>query len=85
MSPMPVSLNSASFNTARLTGPEIAGVLIVWLGTVPVILLSAANFAALIISLAAIHASELAPLRRQFAAKAKLRRDSAMGNFLPPL
>ena len=58
---MPVSLNSASFNTARLTGPEIAGVLIVWLGTVPVILLSAANFAALIISLAAIHASRVGP------------------------
>jgi MFS family permease len=30
-----VSLNSASFNTARLTGPAIAGVLIAWVGTGP--------------------------------------------------
>lgn len=56
-----VALNSASFNTARLTGPAIAGVLIAWAGTGPVFLLNAASFAAVIISLFLIRASELAP------------------------
>jgi MFS family permease len=56
-----VSLNSASFNTARLTGPAIAGVLIAWVGTGPVFLLNAASFAAVLISLARIRTSELAP------------------------
>jgi MFS family permease len=56
-----VSLNSASFNTARLTGPAIAGVLIAWAGTGPVFLLNAASFIAVIISLTRIRRSELAP------------------------
>jgi MFS family permease len=56
-----VALNSASFNTARLTGPAVAGVLIAWVGTGPVFLLNAASFAAVIISLFRIRASELAP------------------------
>ncbi|MFP3459544.1 MFS transporter [Arthrobacter globiformis] len=56
-----VSLNSASFNTARLTGPAIAGVLIAWVGTGPVFLLNAASFAAVLISLARIRTAGLAP------------------------
>lgn len=56
-----VSLNSASFNTARLTGPAIAGVLIAWAGTGPVFLINAASFIAVIISLTRIRRSELAP------------------------
>ncbi|APX01844.1 MFS transporter [Arthrobacter sp. QXT-31] len=56
-----VSLNSASFNTARLTGPALAGILIAWAGTGPVFLLNAASFIAVIISLARIRRSELAP------------------------
>jgi MFS family permease len=54
-----VSLNSASFNTARLTGPAIAGVLIAWGGTGPVFLLNAASFAAVLLSLWRIRTSEL--------------------------
>lgn len=54
-----VSLNSASFNTARLTGPAIAGVLIEWIGTGPVFLLNAASFAAVLLSLWRIRTSEL--------------------------
>ncbi|GGH96380.1 MFS transporter [Arthrobacter liuii] len=46
-----VALNSASFNTARLTGPAIAGVLIAWVGTGPVFLINAASFAAVLVSL----------------------------------
>jgi MFS family permease len=56
-----VALNSASFNTARLTGPAIAGVLIAWVGTGPVFLLNAASFAAVIIALTRIRAAESAP------------------------
>lgn len=56
-----VALNSASFNTARLTGPAIAGVLIAWVGTGPVFLLNAASFAAVVVSLFRIRASELSP------------------------
>ncbi|BCW43346.1 MFS transporter [Arthrobacter sp. StoSoilB5] len=56
-----VALNSASFNTARLTGPAIAGVLIAWIGTGPVFLLNAASFAAVIISLFRVKISQLEP------------------------
>ena len=59
-----VALNSASFNTARLTGPAVAGLLIAWVGTGPVFLLNAASYAAVIISLFLIRTSELAPAAR---------------------
>ena len=35
-----VGLNSASFNAARLLGPALAGLLIDWIGTGPVILIN---------------------------------------------
>jgi len=56
-----VALNSASFNTARLTGPAIAGVLIAWVGTGPVFLLNAASFAAVLVSLFRIRITQAAP------------------------
>ncbi|MFE4194279.1 MFS transporter [Paenarthrobacter sp. NPDC056912] len=56
-----VALNSASFNSARLTGPAIAGVLIAWIGTGPVFLLNAASFVAVIISLLRVKVSQLEP------------------------
>ena len=59
-----VALNSASFNTARLTGPAVAGVLIAWVGTGPVFLLNAASYAAVIWSLFFIRTSELVPTLR---------------------
>ncbi|MEZ2389527.1 MFS transporter [bacterium RCC_150] len=64
-----VSLNSASFNTARLTGPAIAGVLIAWSGTGPVFLLNAASFAAVIVSLLRIRPSEQASSGRPARSK----------------
>jgi MFS family permease len=54
-----VSLNSASFNTARLTGPALAGMLIGWVGTGPVFLLNALSFAAVIVSLLRIRTADL--------------------------
>lgn len=59
-----VALNSASFNTARLTGPAIAGVLIAWVGTGPVFLLNAASFAAVLVSLFRIRITQPAPASR---------------------
>lgn len=56
-----VALNSASFNTARLTGPAVAGALIAWVGTGPVFLLNAASYAGVIISLFLIRTAELVP------------------------
>jgi MFS family permease len=56
-----VALNSASFNTARLTGPAIAGVLIAWVGTGPVFLINAASFAAVLVSLFRIRVTQPVP------------------------
>jgi MFS family permease len=46
-----VSLNSTSFNLARLTGPAVAGVLIGAVGTGPAFLINAASFGAVLCSL----------------------------------
>lgn len=46
-----VSLNSLSFNTARLIGPAIAGVLISWIGAGWVFLLNAVSFIPMLTSL----------------------------------
>ncbi|MEE2570522.1 MFS transporter [Pseudarthrobacter sp. J64] len=59
--PNAVALNSASFNTGRLAGPAVAGLLIAWIGTGPVFLLNAASFVAVILSLVRIRPSELFP------------------------
>ena len=46
-----VALNSASFNTARMVGPAVAGVLVALTGSGWVFLISAVSFAALLCSL----------------------------------
>src|SRR4051794_31031548 len=54
-----VSLNSATFNTARVLGPAVAGVLIASAGTSWVFLINAASFVAVIGCLVAMRDSEL--------------------------
>ncbi len=54
-----VGLNSASFNAARLLGPALAGLLINWIGTGPVILINGFTYAAVILSLRLMRVSEL--------------------------
>src|SRR5262245_21506625 len=49
--PNAVGLNSSSFNAARLIGPGVAGLLIGWLGTGPVIILNGLSYAAVMLSL----------------------------------
>ncbi|MDH2443534.1 MFS transporter [Amnibacterium sp. CER49] len=56
-----VALNSASFNAARLLGPAVAGLLTEAVGPGWVFLLNAASFAAVIVSLRAIHPAALEP------------------------
>src|SRR5690606_3312894 len=61
-----VGLNSASFNTARMIGPALAGLLIAWLGsgveaTGWVILLNAVSYLAAIGSLTALDERRLRP------------------------
>ena len=56
-----VALNSASFNTARLVGPALAGLLIIAVGTGWVFLINAATFGAMIIALLLIKTGELTP------------------------
>ncbi|PPI20848.1 MFS transporter [Rathayibacter sp. AY1B5] len=54
-----VSLNSASFNSARMIGPALAGVLIAAVGSGWVFLLNAASFLAVLLSLRALHRDQL--------------------------
>jgi MFS family permease len=54
-----VALNSTSFNTARMIGPAIAGVLIASVGTGWVFLINAASFGAVLCSLSLMRIDEL--------------------------
>jgi MFS family permease len=54
-----VSLNSTTFQAARIIGPAIAGVLIVVIGTGPCFLLNSVSYLALIVALLMMRPSEL--------------------------
>ncbi|GAA5202861.1 MFS transporter [Microbacterium jejuense] len=56
-----VALNAASFNTARLIGPAIGGVMIVLVGTGWMFLANAATFLAMLIALWMMRTDELVP------------------------
>jgi MFS family permease len=73
-----VGLNSASFNLARMIGPAVAGLLIAWMGegvaaTGYVILLNAASYVAVVVSLSMMRADELNPVPPLGRAKGQLR------------
>lgn len=73
-----VGLNSASFNLARMIGPALAGLLIAWMGegvgaTGYVILLNAASYAAVVVSLSMMRTDELNPVTPLARAKGQLR------------
>lgn len=59
-----ISLNSASFNSARLFGPATAGLVIAAGGTGPVFLIDAASFAFVLIALATLNKEQLHPAPR---------------------
>ncbi|MFD9570798.1 MFS transporter [Streptomyces sp. NPDC059982] len=68
-----VSLNSANFQSARLVGPAIAGVLITAVGSGWAFLLNGLSFAAPIAALLMMRTAELHPVAPQPRAKGQLR------------
>jgi MFS family permease len=54
-----IAWNSAAFNTARIVGPAIGGILIAGIGVGPVFLLNAASFLAVLAALALIREDRL--------------------------
>lgn len=67
-----VGLNSATFNSARIVGPAVAGLMIAGGGTAPVFFLNALSYVAVIIGLTRIRESELFPGRRVARAKGQM-------------
>ncbi|QPZ40134.1 MFS transporter [Paramicrobacterium chengjingii] len=59
-----VSLNSASFNTARLIGPAVAGILIALVGSGWVFMINAVSFIAVLTVLVSLRVKELYPSPR---------------------
>ncbi len=85
-----VALNSAAFNLARMIGPALAGLLIAWLGsgvtaTGWVILINATTYAAVIVSLARMRTSELAPSAPIGRGRGQLREGIAYVRRRPDL
>jgi MFS family permease len=60
-----VALNSAVANSARITGPALAGILIATVGTSWVFFVNAVSFFAVVGALLAMHTRELEPHSRQ--------------------
>ena len=68
-----VALNSTSFQSARLIGPAVAGVLIAWIGSGPVFIVNGVSFLAVILSLVLIRKNQLVPSPRLAKAKGQIR------------
>lgn len=62
--PNAVALNSASFHAARLVGPAMAGLMILWVGTGWVFVVNGLSYVAPLIALAAMRRSEMTPATR---------------------
>jgi len=71
--PNAVGLNSATFNSARIVGPAVAGVVIAAFGTGWVFLGNALSFLAVVAGLLALRTDELRPVTRLVRAKGQLR------------
>lgn len=71
--PNAVALNSMSFNTARMIGPAVAGLLVVLVGTGPVFLLNTLTFVAMIAAICTIREKELRQLPRSSKANSRMR------------
>jgi len=83
--PNAVSLNSATFNSARILGPALAGVLITTVGTGPIFLGNAVSYVAVVAGLLAMHSDELRtspPVRK---AKGQVREGLAYVRTRPDL
>lgn len=71
--PNAVGLNSASFNTARLVGPALAGFAVAGIGSGWVFIINGLTFVATIIALLFMRVGELTPFRRAPRAPGQIR------------
>lgn len=71
--PNAVALNSTSFQSARLIGPAIAGVLVALIGAGPVFLINAASYVGVLASLLLIRPSRLRPTQKLAKARGQIR------------
>ncbi|QPK81024.1 MFS transporter [Schaalia sp. ZJ405] len=71
--PNAVGLNSTAFNTARMIGPAVSGLLIQWVGIGWVLIINAVLFLAPVVALALIREDELVPRRRVPRQKGQIR------------
>ena len=83
--PNAVSLNSATFNSARILGPAAAGVAIAAVGTGWVFAANALSYVAVLGGLAAMRTGELHPSRRVERARGQLREGLAYVRRRPDL
>jgi predicted MFS family arabinose efflux permease len=70
--PNAVALNSATFNSARLAGPAVGGVVIAAFGVGPAFLLNAASYLAVLAGLLAMRPAELVRGKRMARASGQL-------------
>jgi MFS family permease len=71
--PNAVALNSASFNTARLIGPAVAGLLTVAVGAGWVILINVVTYGAMMVALGLLRGNELHPMSKAGRGRGQLR------------
>lgn len=71
--PNAVALNSMSFNSARMIGPAIAGVMVAAVGSGPVFLINTVTFVAMITAILIICTDQLRHFERAPKAKSRLR------------
>ena len=83
--PNAVSLNSATFNSARIVGPAVAGIAIAAVGTGWVFAANALSYVAVLAGLHAIRTAELFPSQRLARAKGQLREGLAYVRSRPDL
>jgi MFS family permease len=83
--PNAVSLNSATFNSARIIGPAAAGIAIAAVGTGWVFAANAVSYLAVLLGLRAMRSAELRPSRRVARGKGQLREGLAYVRSRPDL
>src|SRR5438093_475966 len=76
--PNAIALNSSLFNTARIVGPGIGGLIIAWLGVAPLFLLNAISFIPVLIGIALIDVSQLHALAKRAVGEQNVPKQSAL-------
>lgn len=80
-----VGLNSAAFNTARLIGPAVSGLIIQWVGMGPVFLINAALFLVPVLTLSLMNPAQLRPSPRVPRSKGQIREGFAYVRSRPDI